>query len=93
MLIGSVVRQGATVRRSREPQPQKTPIIGFTCVGSDKPWKAEAARSFRHAASQALSDGENALLPVKRWAVVNPYDVPKDGKHWIGAGEARWLRK
>lgn len=72
---------------------KKTPIIGFTCARSDKPWKARAARSFRHAASQALRDGENALLPVKRWAVVNPYDAPKDGKHWIGAGEARWLRK
>ena len=73
---------------------KKKPIIGFTCAKSDKPWKAKAARSFRHAARQAfVRDDEETLLPVKRWAVVNPYDAPKDGKHWIGTRESRWLRK
>jgi hypothetical protein len=43
--------------------------------------------------ARGLAEGEDALLPVKRWAVVNPWDAPKDGKHWIGAGAARWLRK
>jgi len=53
------------VSRSRK----KTLIIGFTCARSDKPWKAKAARSSRDAPGQALSDGENALLPVNagRW--------------------------
>lgn len=73
---------------------KKSPIIGFTCARSDKPWKAKAARSFRHRANQALgARGEEALLPVKRWAVVNPCGAPKDGKQWMGAGEERWLRK
>jgi hypothetical protein len=74
---------------------KKMPILGFTGAKSDKPWKAKAARSFRHGASRALGDGEDALLPVKRWAgaVVNPWDAPKDGKRWVGAGEVRWLRK
>jgi hypothetical protein len=72
---------------------KKTPIIGFTCAKSDKPWKAKAARSFRHAANAVLGEGEDAPLPVKRWAVVNPADAPKDGKQWVGGGDARWLRK
>lgn len=71
-----------------------TPMIGFTASKSDKPWKVKAARAFRRAAEQALiADAEDGQLPVKRWAVVNPWAAPKDGKHWIGWGEARWLRK
>lgn len=73
---------------------KKTPIIGFTSAETDKPWKAKAARSFRHAARQALGRGEGeALLPERRWAVVNPASAAKDGKHWVGGGERRWLRK
>ena len=73
---------------------KKTPIIGHTTAESDKPWKAKAARSFRHAARRALGRAEGeALLPERRWAVVNPYDAPKDGKHWVGRAERRWLRK
>ncbi|MBB5687513.1 hypothetical protein [Sphingobium boeckii] len=73
---------------------KKTPIMGFTCAKSDKPWKAKAARSFRHLARQALGRGDDEpLLPERRWSVVNPWDAPKDGKHWVGDGEARWLRK
>ncbi|MGC6400684.1 hypothetical protein ACNI3Q_08910 [Sphingomonas sp. FW199] len=73
---------------------KKTPIIGFTCAKSDEPWKAKAARRFRQAAKQALAgdDGE-ALLPERRWAEVNPWDAPKDGKQWVGGGPARWLWK
>lgn len=71
-----------------------TPIIGFTKAKSDKPWKAKAARAFRHAAGQALrGDGEDALLPERRWARVNPWSAPKDGKRWIGRDGGRWLRK
>lgn len=73
---------------------KKTPVIGFTCAKSDKPWKAKAARSFRHAARQGLGrDDADALLPERRWAVVNPWDAPKDGKRWVRGLEARWLRK
>ena len=73
---------------------KKTPIIGHTTAESDKPWKAKAARSFRHAARQALGRGDDdPPLPERRWAVVNRYDATKDGKQWVGGGEARWLRK
>ena len=51
---------------------KKTPIIGFTCAKSDQPWKAKAARSFRHAAKAALGQSDDEpLLPERRWAVVN----------------------
>jgi hypothetical protein len=78
------------VSRSRK----KSPVIGYTTARSDQPWKAKAARAFRHAADQRLlADGEDALLPVKRWACMNPWDAPKDGKQRIPEADWKVLRK
>lgn len=48
---------------------------------------------FRHAASQTLRQGADALLPEKRWAVVNPWDAPKDGKQRLSDTNTKWMRK
>ncbi len=73
---------------------KKSPFTGFTTTLSDKPWKAKASRAFRHSAKQALGvDAEGAGLPVKRWAVVNPWDAPKDGKQRVRDARSKWLRK
>lgn len=72
---------------------KKSPVTGFTCAKSDQPWKAKAARMFRHAASQTLRQGADALLPEKRWAVVNPWDAPKDGKQRLSDTNTKWMRK
>ena len=78
------------VSRSRK----KSPFIGFTTARSDQPWKAKAARAFRHAAERALrADPEAAALPVRRWAAVNPWDAPKDGKQRVADAGSKWLRK
>ena len=56
---------------------KKSPFVGYTTAKSDQPWKAKAARAFRHATEQALrGDPSDAALPVKRWARVNPWDAP-----------------
>lgn len=45
-------------------------------------------------AKQALGvDAEGAGLPVKRWAVVNPWDAPKDGRQRVSDVRSKWLRK
>jgi hypothetical protein len=63
---------------------RKTSISGITTAESEAEWKAKAARRSRHAARQALTTTLNGdLLPTKRWAVVNPWDGPKDGKSWF----------
>lgn len=73
---------------------KKSPFVGYTTARSDQPWKAKAARAFRHAAEQGLrADPEGAMLPVKRWARVNPWDAPKDGKQRVGDAASKWLRK
>jgi hypothetical protein len=73
---------------------KKSPFMGFTCARSDQPWKAKAARAFRHSAEQQLrADPLCAALPVKRWARVNPWDAPKDGKQRITRPCWRDLRK
>lgn len=78
------------VSRSR----RKSPFLGYTTARSDQPWKAKAARAFRHAAERLLrADAEDALLPVRRWAEVNPWDAPKDGKQRIRQAGWKDLRK
>ena len=73
---------------------RKTPIFGVTTAASDAAWKAKAARKLRHRVRQVLEatlDGDR--FSGKRWEVVNPWDAPKDGKHWYAKADARWLRK
>jgi hypothetical protein len=73
---------------------RKTPVFGFTSAASDQPWKAKVARATRRVVRQTLAqtlDGD--VLPDKRWAVVNPWDAPKDGKRWLKGALAKWLRK
>ena len=73
---------------------KKSPSMGYTTARSDQPWKAKAARAFRHAADRELrADPAGDTLPVKRWALVNPWDAPKDGKQRITGGGWRVLRK
>lgn len=73
---------------------KKSPFTGFTTARSDQPWKAKAARAFCHAAAQALrTDPGCVALPVKRWARVNPWDAPKDGKQRIAEPGWKDLRK
>jgi len=73
---------------------KKSPFTGFATALSDKPWKAKASRAFRHSAKQALGvDADGAGLPVKRWAVVNPWDAPNDGKQRVSDVRSKWLRK
>ncbi|MBT2187912.1 hypothetical protein [Sphingobium nicotianae] len=73
---------------------RKTPIFGNASAPSEAAWKAKAARKLRHNVRQVLAttlDGDR--FAGKRWDGVNPYDGPKDGKHWFGKADARWLRK
>ena len=73
---------------------KKSPYIGHTSARSDQPWKAKAARVFRHAADlQAGTDPDEQALPVKRWALVNPWDAPKDGKQRVDDAASKRLRK
>ena len=73
---------------------RKTPISGITTATSDAEWKAKAARALRHKVKQLLKstlDGDH--FAGKRWDVVNPWSSPKDGKHWFGYRDPRWMRK
>lgn len=73
---------------------RKTPIFGNSSAASDAAWKAQAARKLWHRVKQVLAvtlDGDH--FAGKRWEVVNPWDAPKDGKHWFGSADVRWLRK
>lgn len=73
---------------------KKSPYQGYTTARSDQPWKAKAARAFRHAADRLLhADPEDAALPMRRWAEVNPWDAPKDGKQRISKAGWKDLRK
>lgn len=73
---------------------KKSPFTRFTTALSDQPWKAKASRAFRQSAKQALGgDADGSGLPVKRWAVVNPWDAPKDGKQRARDARWKWLRK
>ena len=84
------VIESPPMSRSRK----KSPFTGFTTARSDQPWKAKAARAFRHAAERELcADPDGAALPVKRWARVNPWDAPKDGKQRIEGPGWKDLRK
>ena len=73
---------------------RKTPISGITTAESEAEWKAKAARSARHATKQTLLqtlDGDQ--LEVKRWAHVDPWTGPKDGKGWFRSSDPRNMRK
>lgn len=73
---------------------KKSPFTGYTTALSDQPWKAKAARAFRHAANQELrADPVSEKMPVKRWARVNPWSAPKDGKQRLRDPNSRYLRK
>ena len=74
---------------------RKTPISGITTAESEAEWKAKAARRARHAARQTLTETlDGDALPAKRWAVVNPWDGPKDSKSWFRKADyPRGMRK
>jgi hypothetical protein len=73
---------------------RKSPIIGFTTAESEAQWKAQAARRMRRVVRQALGHADDgAALPEKKWALTNPWDGPKDGKHWVFAPKSKWMRK
>lgn len=73
---------------------KKTPVCGLTRAESDQPWKAEVARKTRRIVHQRLRETlDGDTLPEKRWAVVNPWDAPKDGKQWLTEDRVRWMRK
>lgn len=73
---------------------RKTPIFGHTTAQSDAEWKAKAARRLRHRARQIIAATlDAAQLAGKRWEVVNPWDAPKDGKHWWGKAKPKDMRK
>jgi hypothetical protein len=78
------------VSRSR----RKTPISGITTATSDHGWKKMAARKLRHRVKQELNatlDGDR--FAGKRWDLVNPWSSEKDGKHWLGDWDPKWMRK
>ncbi len=73
---------------------RKTPIMGITTAESDGAWKAKAARVLRHRVKQTLvSTLDGDRFAGKRWDLVNPWDAPKDGKHWYNAADPRLMRK
>lgn len=93
-MIGCAFGAALDRMRGMSRSRKTSPFVGFTTARSDQPWKAKAARAFRHAANQRLrAAGEDAALPEKRWAVVDPWDAPKDGKQRLDAGCERYLRK
>lgn len=67
-----------------------TPRHGVA-ADSDKHYKRTEHRRERVAVRVALITG--ALLPhPKRYG--NPWNAPKDGKHWLSAtADAKWMRK
>lgn len=73
---------------------RKSPFIGFTTAETDKPWKAQSARRERRIVSAALQSGSNGEnLPVKRYAMTNPWNAPKDGKQRLRDPRSPLLRK
>lgn len=73
---------------------RKTPIGGITTAKSEAKWKAKAARKLRAAARRILANRpDDDQLSGKRWEVVNPWDGPKDGKHWFDRSVSTWMRK
>ncbi|MBT2186574.1 hypothetical protein [Sphingobium nicotianae] len=73
---------------------RKSPIIGVTTAQSEAQCKAQAERKVRRLVRQTLGEALHGdALPQKRWALVNPWDGPKDGKHWVADPVAKWMRK
>lgn len=73
---------------------RKTPIGGITTTQSEAEWKAKAARKLRAATRVSLAkQPEGEALCGKRWEVLNPWDGPKDGKHWFGSSYPKSMRK
>jgi hypothetical protein len=73
---------------------RKTPIFGNTTAESDAEWKAKASRKLRHKVKQHLNttlDGDS--FAGKRWDAVNPWDAPKDGKHYWTKAKPKDMRK
>lgn len=73
---------------------RKSPFIGYTTAETDKPWKAQSSRRVRRAVSAALQGGSTGEdLPVRRYAMTNPWDAPKDGKQRLEDPTSSLLRK
>jgi len=69
------------------------PVLGYHGAhpGAEHWFKHEAHRALRRAVHVALGRGDE-VLPLLR-EVSNVWTWPKDGKHWCGWEEPRWLRK
>lgn len=61
---------------------RKAPVSGNTCAESDKPYKICEHRRERRVVRSALLSGREAPAPKE---FGNPWDAPKDGKHWVRA--------
>lgn len=73
---------------------RKSPFVGYTTAVSDAPWKAQSARKTRRVVHQTLAGSlDGNALPVKRYALTNPWDGLKDGKQRIVEPTARDFRK
>ena len=73
---------------------RRSPIMGWTTAASESAWKAQVARRTRRIVRQRLGETlDGDTLPVKRYAVTDPLDGPKDGKQRLKGGAERWLRK
>ena len=90
MTTGDITTIGSLMSRSR----RKTPIAGITLAHSDQPWKADVARRLRRRVKQELKSNLNTdRFPGKRWDLVNPWDAPKDGKHYMRQPNPKLMRK
>ena len=69
----------------------KIQIIGFTTATSDKPGKQQANRRFRRKTKVELQQGKELFtIHTKQ---TTPWDMPKDGKHYVHDLEDKYLRK
>ena len=59
-----------------------TPVTGMTCADSDKWWKTNSNRRFRHKTKLALKADKDP--PENPDEVSDVWDAPKDGHHWWG---------
>jgi hypothetical protein len=69
----------------------KTPIIGFTTATSDKPGKIQASKRFRRKTKVDLQQGKEIFTIHNKFTT--PWDMPKDGKHYVHDLEMKYLRK
>lgn len=69
----------------------KIPIIGYTTAICDKIGKQKANRRFRRKIKVELQKGKELFTIHKRQTT--PWNMPKDGKHYVTDLEDKYLRK